>query len=108
MNCKTFLYLLIFFIVNACDVSNNNNSKNDFFKLQNKYKNSGFALIYSNDLSNVKKLDSRSLNIYHKSLKLEVIHQSINKTKIDIYIIHICGITIHCCHRVYKSTASQF
>ena len=69
MNCKSFLYLLIFFIVNACDVSNNKNSKNDFFKLQNKYKNSGFALIYSNDLSNVKKLESRSLNIYHKSLK---------------------------------------
>ena len=69
MNCKSFLYLLIFFIVNACDVSNNKNSKNDFFKLQNKYKNSGFALIYSNDLSNVKKLETRSLNIYHKSLK---------------------------------------
>ena len=69
MNCKSFLYLLIFFIVNACDVSNNKNSKNDFFKLQNKYKNSGFALIYRNDLSNVKKLESRSLNIYHKSLK---------------------------------------
>ena len=69
MNCKSFLYLLIFFIVNACDVSNNKNSKNDFFKLENKYKNSGFALIYSNDLSNVKKLESRSLNIYHKSLK---------------------------------------
>ena len=69
MNYKSFLYLLIFFFINACDASNNKNLKNNFFKLQNKYKNSGFALIYSDDLNDVKKLESRSLNIYHKSLK---------------------------------------
>ena len=34
-----------------------------------KYFNSGFALIYNEDLKDIKKLDDRSLNIYHKSLK---------------------------------------
>ena len=34
-----------------------------------KYKNSGFALVYNNNLNDIKKLESRSLNIYHKSLK---------------------------------------
>ena len=34
-----------------------------------RYKNSGFALIYNDDLENIKKIESRSLNIYHKSLK---------------------------------------
>ncbi len=37
-------------------------------EFENKYKNSGFALVY-NDLLEIKKLESRSLNIYHKSLK---------------------------------------
>ena len=32
------------------------------------YKNKGFALIYDEKFSSIKKLDSRSLNIYHKTL----------------------------------------
>ena len=38
------------------------------FKHEKKYKNAGFALIYSEDF-NFKKLDQRSLQIYHKNLK---------------------------------------
>ena len=37
--------------------------------LEKKYKNSGFALIYNDNLVDIKKLDQRSMSIYHKSLK---------------------------------------
>ena len=43
-------------------------SKNEI-KLEKKYSNSGFALIYDESLNKIKKLDDRSLMIYHKSLK---------------------------------------
>ncbi len=38
------------------------------FKSERKYKNIGFTLIYNKDL-NLKKLDQRSLQIFHKTLK---------------------------------------
>ena len=38
------------------------------FKPEKKYKNAGFALIYDEDLK-LKKLDQRSLQIFHKNLK---------------------------------------
>ena len=38
-------------------------------KLERKYINSGFALIFDESLHKIKKLDDRSLMIYHKSLK---------------------------------------
>ena len=38
-------------------------------KLEKKYANSGFALIFDESLNKIKKLDDRSLMIYHKSLK---------------------------------------
>ena len=44
-------------------------SKNENLKLEKKYHNSGFTLIYENEIENIKKLETRSLNIYHKSLK---------------------------------------
>ncbi len=47
---------------------NNQISKIDI-EPYNRYKNSGFALIYSEKLKKIKKLESRSLSIYHKSLK---------------------------------------
>lgn len=40
---------------------------------ENRYKNSGFALIYNSDLKDIKKIEPRSLNIYHKSLKKKII-----------------------------------
>ena len=64
----TLLIILSFFIFN-CDQSNNNKSKINNTKFISKYKNTGFALIYNNDLQNIKPLEERSLNIYHKSLK---------------------------------------
>ena len=38
-------------------------------KLEKRYTNSGFALIFDESLDKIKKLDDRSLMIYHKSLK---------------------------------------
>ncbi len=52
------------------------------FTPENKYRNSGFALIYNDDLKQIKKLETRSLSLYHKSLKkrsLVKISNPINK-----------------------------
>ncbi len=38
-------------------------------KYEKRYKNSGFALIYNDDFKNIKKLDHRSLEIYHNILE---------------------------------------
>lgn len=62
---------LIFFILLVFLVSCNqfDNKKNKLvFKPEKKYKNSGFALIY-NDNFKSKKLDQRSLQIFHNNLK---------------------------------------
>ena len=52
-----------------CIKSTNNISEKNTIKIFNKYNNSGFALVYNNDLKGINKLDDRSLNIYHKFLK---------------------------------------
>jgi hypothetical protein len=63
MNYKLIICLL------SCEQSLNNKSKKIEIKIENRYKNSGFALIYDENQSKIKKLEKRSLNIYHKSLK---------------------------------------
>jgi len=65
---RFFLYLSVFFIISNCNQINNSSSKIKF-DIDNRYKNFGFALIYSDNLKKIKKLESRSLTIYHKSLK---------------------------------------
>tara|TARA_B100000900_G_scaffold109660_1_gene91526 strand:- start:2995 stop:3744 length:750 start_codon:yes stop_codon:yes gene_type:complete len=60
-----FLSLFIFFV--GCDQYNKKSSKLNF-KTEKKYKNAGFSLIYDDKL-NIKKLDQRSLKIYHRNLK---------------------------------------
>ena len=37
--------------------------------LSNRYKNTGFTLVYENSLDIKKEIDDRSLSIFHKSLK---------------------------------------
>ncbi len=44
-------------------------SKNLNIDFQERYTNSGFALIYTSELNNIKELEERSLNIFHQSLK---------------------------------------
>ena len=62
------LILLCFFVF-SCEQSIKDKSNLKKKLLSNKYQNSGFALIYNNNLTNLKKIEDRSLNIYHKSLK---------------------------------------
>ena len=69
MNYKLITYLLFSFFLFGCEQSFNSKSKKTDINIENKYKNSGFALIYDENLSEIKKLEKRSLNIYHKSLK---------------------------------------
>ena len=67
MNYKILLILFSFFLISCVQIPNGLN-KNEI-KLEKRYSNSGFALIYDESLNKIKKLDDRSLMIYHKSLK---------------------------------------
>ena len=69
----------------SCEQANNI-LKNDNLKIEHKYRNSGFALVYKDKLKDIKKLETRSLNIYHKSLKKRSIVK-ITNPKNDKYII---------------------
>tara|TARA_B100001057_G_scaffold358103_1_gene360216 strand:+ start:1845 stop:2600 length:756 start_codon:yes stop_codon:yes gene_type:complete len=66
MNSKIIFIFTTCFLLFSCEISSTNKVK---IKFENSYKNRGFALIYDDNLKNIKKLESRSLNIYHKSLK---------------------------------------
>ena len=71
MNYKSLLIILFIFLL-GCE--QNNLNKNVVNKdILTKYKNSGFALVYNSSLKKEKKIskkiDNRSLLIFHKSLK---------------------------------------
>ena len=68
MNYKIILISFLFFLLYGCN-QNINNSKNVNFKIEKKYSNIGFALIFDDNLEKIKKIDDRSLLIYHKNLK---------------------------------------
>ena len=66
LNYKLFLIIIFLLIViKQYQV----NLKIIDFDYENRYRNSGFALIYDEKLTKIKRLDQRSLSIYHKSLK---------------------------------------
>ena len=69
MNYRILLLTLLTFFLFSCEQTKRSSSNKIIFDFDNRYKNSGFALIYDETLENVKELDERSLNIYHKSLK---------------------------------------
>ena len=71
MNYKSLLIVLFIFLL-GCEQNNlNKNAVNQ--EIMTKYKNSGFALVYNPMLKKEKKIskkiDNRSLLIFHKSLK---------------------------------------
>ena len=68
MKYKFLIFLTLIFSVNSCDQSSINKLNNKNFKIEKKYQNSGFALIYNDKFKKIKKLEKRSLNVYHKSL----------------------------------------
>ena len=71
MNYKTLLLILSLFIFSAC---NQDIHKNETINIiyEQKYKNTGFALVYNNKLRKEKKIskkiDNRALVIFHKNL----------------------------------------
>ena len=69
MNCKIIIIIFFSFFFFGCENVSNNKSNKIKFDLENKYKNLGFALVYNDDFNDIKKLEPRSLNLYHKSLK---------------------------------------
>ena len=67
MNYKILLLLFSFFLIGCVQVPKQLDKTE--IKLEKRYTNSGFALIFDEGLDKIKKLDDRSLMIYHKSLK---------------------------------------
>ena len=70
MNFRIVFFLFIIFLLQNCDHYNPVDNK---LNNSQKYKNSGFALIYNDklklDQEISKKINNRSLSIFHKSLK---------------------------------------
>tara|TARA_X000000368_G_C23014564_1_gene705057 strand:+ start:473 stop:1216 length:744 start_codon:yes stop_codon:yes gene_type:complete len=66
MKFKHLIFFLLF-ILTACEPYSED-SKKTINQIEKKYSNSGFTLIYNENL-NLKKLDDRSLTIFHKTLK---------------------------------------
>ncbi len=67
-----FRNLIIFFFtltLLGCEQTITKTSSKNNLDFENRYKNLGFALIYDENLEKIKKLDERSLDIFHKSLK---------------------------------------
>ena len=69
MNYRLIIIILFSLLLHNCEQSTFGNSKKIDIDFESRYKNSGFALIYNKQFKKIKKLESRSLNIYHKSLK---------------------------------------
>ena len=65
---KNIIILLIFILATGCNQYDINNLNKFKIKTEKKFRNSGFALIYNENLD-IKILDNRSLYIYHKNLK---------------------------------------
>ena len=68
MNYKLIIFTCFSLLFFSCDQSMNNKSQKINHQIYDKYTNSGFALVYNKSLD-IKKLENRSYNIYHKSLK---------------------------------------
>ena len=68
MKFKNIFILITLIFLASCDQYNINKKSEFNLKPSKKYKNIGFSLIYSDELR-LKKLDQRSLQIFHKTLK---------------------------------------
>ncbi len=68
MKFKNIIIFIILVFLSGCEINSSDRSSNINFKTEKRYKNIGFSLIYNDDL-NLKKLDNRSLQIFHKNLK---------------------------------------
>ena len=78
MNFKLIFIIFVGLFLFSCEQSSFNKAKVNSIDFENRYKNSGFALIYNENLDKIKKLENRSLSIYHKSLKKRSLVKIIN------------------------------
>ncbi len=86
MKYKFYINLIFFFLLLSCNQSSYNEVNKIDIIGESGYKNSGFALIYDDKLENIKKLEPRSLDIYHKFLKKNSIVKITNPRN-DKYLI---------------------
>ena len=68
MSYKNIIFIFFIFFIYGCESINVKKKKLNF-EFENRYKNSGFALIYNDNLDDIKEIEPRSLMIYHKNLK---------------------------------------
>ena len=68
MNYRIITIFFIFVFISSCDQSINTSKKINI-STENRFKNSGFALIFNQDLDKIRKIEARSYDIYHKFLK---------------------------------------
>ena len=69
MNYNLIFTLIISFFLVSCDQSFQTNSNKNKFNIEKKYRNVGFTYIKKDNSNDFTKLEQRSLNIIHKSLK---------------------------------------
>ena len=68
MKFNSYIILSVLFLLLSCDQYSKTKSPKLDEIFEKKYKNSGFSLIYNEQLK-IKKIDQRSLTIFHKTLK---------------------------------------
>ena len=68
MKFSNLIILMIFLFSTGCESYKKNKSSELNFKPEKRYNNIGFSLIYDKQM-NLKKLDDRSLQIFHNDLK---------------------------------------
>ena len=66
MKYKFYINFVFFLLLLNCNQSSYNKAEKIDISVESGYKNSGFALVYNDKLENIKKLEPRSLDIYHK------------------------------------------
>ena len=89
MNFKSKLFIIFLLFLNNCEQSTLKNSRIINIDQTERYKNSGFALIYNDNLENIKMIESRSLNIYHRSLKKKSMVKITNPVNGNSLIAHV-------------------
>ena len=90
MNYRIFFFILLVFTLLSCDKSNIINYNKSNIKIDQKYNNKGFTLIYNDNLDNIKELEPRSLKIYHKLLKKNSLIKILNPSN-EKYLIAEVG-----------------
>ena len=88
MNYNLIIVFFLSLFLYSCENIPSNKSKKNNIKIDNVYKNSGFALAY-NDKLNIKKLENRSLSIFHKSLKKKSIVKITNPENGNFLIANV-------------------